>query len=74
MQDSKGKYVYTINEESLAIPQYFEDNGQYQNYWIVKSGINIGDKYITTGITSLMPNRKVKIIAAPVKNKTAEAK
>lgn len=60
LQDSKGKYVYTINEESLATPKYFKDKGQYENYWIVKEGLYAGDKYITTGITSLMPNKKVK--------------
>ena len=74
LQDSKGRYVYTINEEGLAVPKYFEDGGQYENYWIVKSGLNIGDKYITTGITSLMPNMKVKILETPSENKTAEAK
>ena len=70
LQDSKGRYVYAINEKNLAVPKYFEDNGQYENYWIVKSGLNIGDKYITTGITSLMPNMPVKEIQAS----TAEAK
>jgi len=74
LQDSKGRYVYTVNEEGLAVPKYFEDGGQYENYWIVKSGLNIGDKYITTGITSLMPNMKVKILETPSENKTAEAK
>ena len=70
LQDSKGRYVYTVNEKNLAVPKYFEDGGQYENYWIVKSGLDIGDKYITTGITSLMPNRPVKIAQTP----TAEAK
>lgn len=61
LQDSKGRYIYTVNEENLAIPKYFEDNGQYGSYWIIKDGLNAGDKYIKTSITSLMPNRKVKI-------------
>ena len=60
LQDAKGRYVYTVNEEGLAVPKYFEDKGQYENYWIIKSGLSLGDKYITTGITSLMPNKKVK--------------
>jgi len=65
LQDSNGRYVYTVNEENLAVPKYFKDKGQYENYWIVDEGLNIGDKYITTGITSLMPNKKVKILETP---------
>ena len=61
LQDSKGRYVYTVNEDNLATPKYFKDNGQYESYWIVKDGLNLGDKYIKTSITTLMPNRKVKI-------------
>ncbi len=70
LQDSKGRYVYTINDKGLVTPKYFEDKGQYENYWIIKSGLEVGDKYITTGITSLMPNMKVKVAETP----TAEAK
>ncbi len=67
MQDAKGKYVYTLNEsngKNLVAPKYFEDSGQYENYWIVKNGLSAGDKYITTGITSLMPNMEVQIMQA----------
>lgn len=73
LQDSKGKYIFAVNEvkgKYLAVPKYFEDNGQWENYWIVKEGLNIGDKYITTGITSLMPNMEVKMAETP----TQEAK
>ncbi|MBR2069021.1 MAG: efflux RND transporter periplasmic adaptor subunit [Candidatus Gastranaerophilales bacterium] len=71
LQDSNGRFVYTVNEEGLAVPKYFEDMGQYENYWIIKKGLEVGDKYITTGITSLMPNKKVKPIEqqAEVENK-----
>ena len=70
LQDAKGRYVFTINEKGLAVPKYFKDNGQYENYWIIKEGLNIGDKYITTGITSLMPNMPVK----EAQTQTSEAK
>ena len=66
LQDSKGRYVYIINEKGLAEQKYFEDMGQYKNqdmnYWIVKNGLNKGDKYISTSITKLMPNMKVEVI------------
>lgn len=74
LQDSKGKYVYTVNEENQAVPKYFKDKGQWENYWIVQDGLNIGDKYIITGITSLMPNMPVKVLETPQIEQTAEAK
>ena len=70
LQDAKGKYVYTVNEKNLAVPKYFEDKGQWENYWIVKDGLSVGDKYITTSITNLMPNMPVKLAETP----TAETK
>jgi len=73
MQDSKGKYVYTIAEADngkVAVLKYFEDSGQYENYWIVKEGLNVGDKYITTGITSLRPNMPVKEFKEEAAEKT----
>ena len=74
MQDSNGKYVYTINEENLTVQKYFKDKGQYENYWIIKEGLNVGDKYITTRITSLMPNQPVKTVEKPSDETTSEAK
>lgn len=73
LQDSKGKYVYTKDENNLVQATYFKDNGQYENYWIVAEGLKKGDKFITTSINKLMPKTPVKIKEqAPVD--TQEAK
>ncbi len=61
MQDSKGKFIYTVNDEGLVGQKYFKDGGQYENYWIIKEGLNKGDKYISTNLTKLMPKMKVKV-------------
>ncbi|MBR1617595.1 efflux RND transporter periplasmic adaptor subunit [bacterium] len=61
LQDARGRYVYTVNSDNQAIPVYFTDDGQYEHYWIIKEGINKGDKYVSTNITKLMPNMTVKI-------------
>ena len=61
LQDANGKYVWAIDENSQVYQKYFKDNGQYENYWIIKEGLNEGDKYIVTKLTSLMPKMKVKI-------------
>ena len=61
MQDTKGKYVYVVSKDNTAEVRYFKDNGQYENYWIIKEGLNKGDKFIATNITKLMPKMPVKI-------------
>lgn len=62
LQDSKGKYVYVVDENNLAQTKYFKDAGQYQNYWIIESGLNKGDKFISTNLTKLMPKTPVKVV------------
>ena len=72
LQDAKGRYVYVVNAEGLAEQRYFKDMGQYKNYWIVESGINAGDKYVSTNITKLMPNMKVEVIESQNVQKEAQ--
>lgn len=61
LQDSKGRYVYVVDEDDNVQVRYFKDAGQYENYWIVKDGLKEGDKFISTNLTKLMPKMKVKI-------------
>ena len=72
LQDSKGRYVYVVDENNTVQPKYFKDNGQYDKYWIVAQGLNKGDKFIATNLTKLMPKMQVKIATSP--EKTAENK
>ena len=69
LQDAKGRYVYVVDEDNVVQTKYFKDNGQYENYWIVKSGLDKNDKFIATNLTKLMPKQKVRI--AEVQNNAA---
>ncbi|MBQ8635055.1 efflux RND transporter periplasmic adaptor subunit [bacterium] len=60
LQDSKGRYVYTMDENNIVQARYFKDAGQYENYWIVKDGLEEGEKFISTNLTKLMPKQKVR--------------
>ncbi len=60
LQDSKGRYVYVVDKDNTVQQKYFKDNGQYEKYWIVESGLTKDDKYISTNITTIMPKMKVK--------------
>ncbi len=69
LQDSRGKYVYTLSDKNTVETTYFKDNGQYEGFWIVAQGLNKGDKFISTNITKLMPKMPVKIAQqAPSQN------
>ena len=61
LQDSKGRYVYVVDENNIVQVRYFKDSGQYENYWIIKDGLKLGDDYVATNLTKLMPKMKVKI-------------
>jgi len=61
LQDSKGRYVYVVDENDIVQTRYFKDAGQYENSWIIKDGLDEGDKFISTNLTKLMPKAKVKI-------------
>lgn len=62
MQDSTGRYVYIVDENNTVQIKHFKDNGQYENYWIVLSGLEKGEKFISTNLTKLMPKIPVKVV------------
>ncbi|MBQ4647476.1 MAG: efflux RND transporter periplasmic adaptor subunit [Candidatus Gastranaerophilales bacterium] len=74
LQDSKGKYVYVADENNIVQTRYFKDAGQHENNWIIKDGLNEGDKFITTNLTKLMPKMKVKIAQEEAKQAEGENK
>ena len=72
LQDSRGRYVYTVSNDKTVSQKYFKDDGQYENYWIVKDGLVLNDKYIATNITKLMPKMAVKVAQKEEKTKKKE--
>lgn len=75
LQDSKGRYVYVLNKDNVVEQKYFTDDGQYEKYWIIKSGLSEGEKYVATNITKIMPKAVVKVqetAKAEVKNETSQ--
>ena len=61
LQDSKGRYVYVVDSDGILQVKYFKDNGQYDKYWIVEEGLALGDEFVATNLTKLMPKQKVKV-------------
>ena len=59
----EGKYVYKLDKNNLPQIAYVEVDEPYNSqYWILKSGLQKGDKIITDGVMKVVPNKPVKII------------
>lgn len=74
LQNSKGRYVYVVDENNTIQTKYFTDGGQYEHYWIVKEGLSAGDKFVVTNLTKLMPKMPVKIEEAEAEEETQQNK
>ena len=56
-------YLYILDENNLPRISYIKTNGQTENgEWIVSSGVNNGDKIITSGLQKVIPGKPVRIV------------
>ena len=62
LQDSTGRYVYTLDEENRAVQTYITTEGEFGDYFIVKEGLKTGDKFVATGVIKVMPGLNVKVV------------
>ena len=62
MQDSTGRYVYTVDADNKAVQTYITTEGDYGDYFIVKEGLKPGDKFIATGVINVMNGMGVKVV------------
>lgn len=74
MENQEGRYLYVLDDQDLPRMVYIKTGGQTSDgKWIISSGVNAGDRIITSGIQKVMPGRPIKIInqeqTTPVKEK-----
>ena len=55
---------YIVGEDGTAEQVVLEDDGSYQNAWIVREGLSEGDRLIVDGLSSLRPGQAVTPVAA----------
>ena len=60
-ENQAGKYVYKVNEQNLPELVYIKVDGQHGENWIVKDGIQTGDRIIVDGIQKVIPGSPVTI-------------
>lgn len=56
--------VYIVGEDGTAEQVMLEDDGSYENSWIVHEGLRDGDQLIVDGLSSLKPGQAVTPVAA----------
>lgn len=62
LQDSTGRYVYTLDKDNKAVQTYIVTDGEYDKYFTIKEGLNEGDTFISDGVVGVMNGMGVKII------------
>ncbi len=62
LQDSTGRYVFTLTEDNKAVQTYITTDGEYDTYFIVKEGLKEGDKFISDGAVSVMNGAQVRVV------------
>ena len=55
---------YIVGEDGTAEQVVLEDDGSYQNAWIVREGLSEGDRLIVDGLSSLRPGQAVTPVTA----------
>ena len=64
MENPQYKYVYKLDKEGLPQIQPIDTFGQDGNGWIVKKGLEKGDKIVVSGLQYVIPGSPVKILSA----------
>ncbi|MBU2960278.1 efflux RND transporter periplasmic adaptor subunit [Citreicella sp. C3M06] len=66
-RDNSGKLTaYVVSDDGKAKQITLEDDGSYDNSWIVRSGLSEGDQLIVDGLSSLRSGQDVKPVAATI--------
>lgn len=73
MESLNGKYVWVLGEDNIVKQQDIEVRGSYGKYWIVKSGLNIGDVVVSSNIQSVRQGSKVQVIELTPEQKAEKA-
>ena len=73
-ENQEGKYVYKLDSKNLPQLTYIKVQGQTGSNWIVKDGLNKGDKIITEGLLKVTPGAEVKIMPQNLHSKKITSK
>ena len=62
LENQAGKYVYKLDENNLPQLVYVKTGEQNGDNWIIKEGVQKGDRIVTEGLQKVTPGKPVKIV------------
>ena len=62
LQDSTGRYVYVVDKDSVARKKYVKISNEYQKFWVVTDGLNVGDEFISEGLVKVIADKPVVVL------------
>ena len=62
LQDSTGRYVYVVDKDSVARKKYVKISNEYQKFWVVTDGLNVGDEFIGEGLVKVIADNPVVVL------------
>ena len=74
MENQEGRFVYILDEDNLPRMSYIKTMGEKNGKWIISSGVNAGDRIVTSGLQKVIPGNPVRIVQAPVQKKVQTKK
>lgn len=58
--------AYVVGDDGTAQQIEFDDDGVYENAWIVRDGVSAGDQLIVDGLSSIRAGQEVTPVAAEI--------
>ena len=74
LENQAGKYVYKLDEKNLPQLVYVKTGEQNGDNWIIKEGLQKGDRIVTEGLQKVIPGKPVTIVTADEMKKIKNGK
>jgi membrane fusion protein (multidrug efflux system) len=72
LEGPQGKFVYVVNEKSVAEARPVQAGEWSGDRWIITSGLDGGERVITDGVMKIGPGAPVKVAEKPAEKQVAE--
>lgn len=74
LENQAGKYVYKLDDKNLPQLVYVKTGEQNGDNWIIKEGLQKGDRIVTEGLQKVIPGKPVTIVTAEEMKKIKNGK
>lgn len=74
LENQAGKYVYKLDDKNLPQLVYVKTGEQNGDNWIIKEGLQKGDRIVTEGLQKVTPGKPVTIVTAEEMKKIKNGK